>query len=428
MNRILIHIPMVRHGEYDIFSEQNNAGLLRYVNEKCSGVCPNLGNRLWFQGLISEIDSPDNHLEYFSPSMSKDYINSNFDFIIAPMANIFAMAFQSLLDSLAERFRGIKIPVYVIACGVQADSYDQLDSLCKNLKTSATGFISSVYNTGGEFALRGYFTKEFFERLGFSSAVVTGCPSMYQLGRNLRIPEEKVSQSRFRPLLNGNPRDYPDLMRRYENAEFFDQSVYFQELWDTNCFVNYADEAQCLKQLIKKYGFDTASYILSDRIKLIPGMNHWREYLIHEKFTLSYGSRIHGSIMPILAGIPAILESRDARTREMADFFKIPCVAPDAYKRYDSLYELYCDMDYSAFNDGFGARFDAYQDFLQRYGIVEHINTHNRFFRPLEDVPPVSVNRERRAELCNALERQRAYWIGYDRLIGLKRKIVSAIR
>ncbi len=425
MNRILVHIPMMPYGEYDIFSQPDNGEFLKVVQEKHQGVCPNVGNRLWFQGLISEIESPNNHLEYFSPSMSKDYINESYDFIIAPMANVFAKGFRELLESLAERFRGIKIPVYVIACGVQADHYDQLGEICSELKEPASKFIASVYNTGGEFALRGHFTKEFFDRLGFSSAVVTGCPSIYQRGRNLRITEEKVSSEQFRPLLNGNPVHYPELFRTYPNAEFFDQSTYFHELLDPNFFGGAVQGGERLRRMVKKYGLETTTYLLQDRIKLIPDMNTWREYLIHGKFSLSYGSRIHGSIMPILAGIPAVLECRDARTREMAEFFDIPCVAPEEHKKYSSLYELYQETSYASFNANFAARFDAYEAFLRRFGIVEHINEENKFFHPLDEIGKISCNQEQRAELLVALKRNNVYWKVYERLIAAKRKIKS---
>ncbi len=428
MRRILIHIPMIPHGEYDIFSEPDYGALLQVVNGNYHGVCPNLGNRLWFQGLISEISCQENHLEYFSPTMSKDYINSNFDMIIAPMANVFSMAFVSLLESLAERFRGIKIPVYVIACGVQADSYDRLDEICRVLKPSASAFIASVYDTGGEFALRGHFTKDFFERLGFPSAVVTGCPSIYQLGRGLRLPEEKVSVEQFRPVLNGNPSDYSDLLLQYKNAEFFDQSVYYHELWDPSYFAGPLPDKKHLEHLIQVHGFETTSYILANRIKLIPDMNTWREYLIRENFTFSYGSRIHGSIMPILAGVPVVLESRDARTREMAEFFAIPAVAPDTYKKYDSLYDLYQSVSYAAFNAGFAARFDAYEAFLRQYGIVEHINPENRFFRKTDGICCTSANRERRSDLYAVLQQKKPYLKGLDFLINTKRKVLSAFK
>lgn len=122
-----------------------------------------------------------------SKEMTPAYINAEFDYIVLPMANVFYIQCVPALKRLAEIFQKITVPTYVIACRVQADSFDHLDELIESIKEPASNFIKSIYATGGEFALRGYFTKEFFDRLGFRSAVVTGCPFMYQMGRQLRI-------------------------------------------------------------------------------------------------------------------------------------------------------------------------------------------------------------------------------------------------
>lgn len=424
MKHILIHIPVERYGEYDIFSRHNNADFVDVIKNKNAGVCPNMGNRLWFQGIVSAIQSPETHLEYWSPTMGKDYINQTFDLIVAPMANIFAHNFIALQETLAERFRGIKIPVYVIACGIQASSYDELEALCRCLKESASKFISSVYDTGGEFALRSNFTKEFFERLGFPTAVVTGCPSLYQLGRDMQISGEKVDIDSFSPILNGAPHNHKKYMSDYPKAVFVDQEVFWREELDPEFFENELTDNQYLRMLIRQHGYHTTKYLLEDRIKLFPDMNTWREFIRKNQYSCSFGSRIHGSIMPILAGIPAILECRDARTREMAEFFNIPFIFPE--ENHQSLYDLYMDADYTEFNKGFAERFDYYEDFLRKCGIVDQVNPNNQFFSKSESAFVTNANRKRKNQLLKSLTERNAYWNGYSNLLSIKRRIASA--
>ena len=426
MKRILIHIPVEAYGEYDIFSQHDDRAFVNAVKTKYSGACPNVGNRLWFQGIVSAIQCSENRLDYWDPTMSKDYINQSYDLIVAPMANVFAEYFIPLLETLAERFRGIKIPVYVIACGIQAASYEKLDELCRRLKEPASKFISSVYDTGGEFALRGYFTKEFFDRLGFPTAVVTGCPSLYQLGRDLKISGEKVARDSFLPILNGAPRNFGKYMADHPNAVFIDQELFWQEKLDPSYFAQDLSDRRYLRMLLKKYGYAQTKYLLEDRVKLFPDMNAWREFIRNNHFSCSYGSKIHGSIMPILAGIPAILECRDARTREMADFFNIPFVFPEDAPQ--SLYELYMDVDYSGFNRDFAKHFDFYEDFLRKCGIVDKVNGDNPFFHGLDPAPEAWGGHEREERLLKALVDKRYYWNSYCGLLNAKRKLASVIR
>ena len=102
MKRILVHIPVTPYGEYDIFAKHDTEAFVASVKTINAGSCPNMGNRLLFQGIVSAIECEDNSLEFWSPLMSKDYINDNYDLIVAPMANVFAASFINLLETLAE--------------------------------------------------------------------------------------------------------------------------------------------------------------------------------------------------------------------------------------------------------------------------------------------------------------------------------------
>jgi hypothetical protein len=364
--------------------------------------------------LISEISTSENTLTYFDETMSKEYINETFDMVVAPMANVFHVAFRDLLEHLSKRFTGINIPVYVIACGVQADSYEELDDLKQNIAGPAMSFIKSVYNTGGEFGLRGDLTKQFFEKMGFPTAVVTGCPSMYQLGRELEIGNEKVNERDFKPLINGDTDRYLKLARNYTSAEFFDQERFFHVLHDHEYDVN-------IRSLVHLFGFETTEWVLANKIRMIPNMNDWRNYLINSGFNFSFGSRIHGSIMPILSGIPALIDARDARTKEMAEFFNIPILS--AHQSNDvSLYDMYLATDYSAFNKTFSEKFDAYEGFLIEHKIVDKVNTSNLFFdTELGDVI-VNGNYEKLNVLFTHFSRWKCLYEVYDTILKMKRK------
>lgn len=423
MRKILIHINIVEYGEYDIFHSTNYEALYNVICSKRKGDCPNFGNRLWFQGLISEIQSRENIIDYYDYSMTKEYINENYDLIIAPMANIFSVNYSELLESLAEKFTDIKIPVYVIACGIQAKSYTDLGMLCKVLHGPATRFIDTIYKTGGEFALRGYFTKEFFDRLGFSSAVVTGCPSLYQIGKNIKIQKGK-KDIKLKPLINGNLMDYNKVVDVYSDVEFFDQHQFYHELYDTK-FASQGCDFSTLKQFVKKYGLEELKWLCENKIKLIPDMNDWRAYLIYKEFNFSFGKRIHGTIMPILAGIPAVLDVCDSRTREMAEFFDIPYLLPGEYKKYNSLDEIYEWMDYDKFNKTFAKKYDAFELFLRKCGIVENINQNNMFFSDNVDINIHSVNDLYWEKMRELLNEKKLMIFLYDKLIKLKRSLIQ---
>ncbi len=423
MSRILIYTDVVPFGEYDIFQKTKHDRLQALIPEIYGGRCPNFGNRLWFQGIISEISTEDNVIDYWDSAKSFDEINDLYDMVIAPMANVFSIGFRGLLDKLAERFAKITIPVYVIACGVQADSYDKLDEVCDAIKEPATRFMSAVYDSGGEFALRGFFSKEFFDRLGFHSAVVTGCPSLYQLGRSSTVESnfERAKLCDFSPIVNGNLEDCLPYLSNYPHCQFIDQHTYYDLLYG-NILNEDTIQMSAILGLIRQYGLREFHMLAGERVQLFPDMGSWMAFLRAGGFQFSFGSRIHGNIMSILSGIPAMVYACDSRTREMAEFFHIPMVLRSANTSDKlDLYELYQTIDYSGYNSHIGEKYDNFESFLQEHGIVQKINTNNQFFRPQEE--PDEVNRSGLQAANQLLEKHRISLELYDFLLRLSRKV-----
>ena len=398
MRQVLIWKKALPGGEYDIFNSTNYGTLYDHVQTVWAGNTQNWGNKLWFQGIYSAIDTGENEYSFISETVDPDVINNSFDFIILPMANIFFVDFLDSMLLLTAILEKIQIPVFVVACGVQADSYDALDNVIASIGKDSARFIRAVYNTGGEFALRGYFTKEFFDRLGFHSAVVTGCPSMYQLGPDFQIDNLKRNICDLHPVFNGQVKSVAKLMHKYPQSVFIDQDQYFYPLFQPN----YLDKTNIKKQLnfSDTYSIDAAKFLSDSRILQFADMNDWWNYLRQEMFNYAFGSRIHGTIMSLLSGIPATIVAMDSRTREMAEFFDIPRITADRKKVFslEEFHESFLRMDYTAFNSNFCARFKAYEKFLVEHGIVSHVNTNNKFFSPQKDISFDFPNKVRKEE------------------------------
>lgn len=420
MSRILIYISINKSAEYDIFEPTDYSLLKEHVSTLYGGFCPNLGNRLWFQGIISEISDGINDISYWSNSLTVEMINENYDMIVAPMANVFSPYFVKGIELFTKRLKGVKVPIYVIACGVQIDAGSTMNDLINRIGNPASEMISTVYESGGEFALRGYTTKEFFDRLGFSSAVVTGCPSMYQLGRisPLLGIDKNVLEKDFKVALNGKLSEQLYYLHRYPNSEFFDQETYFKILHDSSFF---EDKAPCVERCIRSYGYEESLLISARRVNLIADMTAWKNYLQKNRFTMSYGSRIHGSILPILSGIPAVLYAKEERTSEIADYFNIPVIT-DEKKRID-LYHIYMEADWTRFNAEFSRHYDDYEAFLIKCGIVKKMNTNNLLFNNPEVIDYNPVNEEKLIEIHGKMQNNKYYYKGYELFIKSARRI-----
>jgi hypothetical protein len=360
----------------------------------------NLGNKVFWHALMQYLTKEEIHYDLKPKDMTIDEINHNYDKILVIQANIFGRHVMNRLEGWAITYSKIKIPIYMIGIGAQALNYHDLHALCSDIKRPATRLIKTVYDTGGEFALRGYFTKELFDRLGFKSAVVTGCPSFYQMGRNLQISNNKVKRKDFKPLINGYTGFLRDtkttrFFQTYNNSLYMDQDQFFEILYDSEFEKHHSLNKKNIKQLIRKYSFTGIDLLCSGRIKLFWDIPTWFKFLREGGFNFSFGQRIHGNIAAMLNGIPAVVHCFDSRTRELAEFFDIPMIHSLSKKK--DLYDLYLDADYTNFNKTFQAKFDNFENFLVKHGISSNIDDASAFKNLEKDkeyTEPVIVNHE----------------------------------
>lgn len=339
----------------------------------------NVGNKLFSMAVEQYITKKDIEYEYYNESMLIEEINEKFDMVICSGANCFAGSARSIyeLEEETKFIKKLKIPFYMLGGGISCASYDDINSLAKAIYVPVKNYLEAIYESGGELALRGFATKELLDMIVPNTAVVTGCPAFYQLGSSLNIPNEKVDEKYFKPLINGSIRYLKSVgvlpfLETYRNSIFMDQNefapwLYFRKLYG---------KENSIYELIFRNTFVGAKLLVENRIKLIYDVPVWIRYMRNEKFSFSYGTRIHGNIAAMLAGVPSKVLAYDARTRELAEFFEIPY---SLNREEKTLYQIYMDCDYESFNKNFSKKFYAFEKFLTSHGISYEIDDRSLF-------------------------------------------------
>lgn len=337
----------------------------------------NAGNKLFISAVEQYLTKIDIEYQYYTGDESIEEINDVFHMIVLPLANIFninrgVIEQLNYYTALIEQF---KIPVYILGCGIQCNSYDEINELVRILKRPVEGFLRAIYKSGGELALRGYATKEFLDKILPNTSVVTGCPSMYQCGDKLKITNEKVKEDIFYPAINGNLKYLKKIgllsaFDKYKNSIYMDQDEFSEWLY-------FRKINESIFKLIRTKTFCSVKLLSQNRVKLIYDVPVWIAYMKKENFNFSCGTRIHGNIAATLAGIPAEVICKDARTRELAEFFELPHRMK--INKGESLYEMYLETDYSKFNESFKYKFENFEHFLVSHGISYDINDNTLF-------------------------------------------------
>ncbi len=378
INRLLVY--MRKNIEYDVFHSLNYKSLKENLINEGRNDFPNFGNKVWYQGILSEIYREDMSIDYYDYSGNTDYINNNYDAVLMPCANIFSEEFVQKLRINTEFCKKIKIPVYVISCGLQVGLDGNIDYLVSKIGEDSKRFIDSVYATGGDICLRGYITKEFFDKLGFDKAFVGGCPSIYQNGRDLIIRKAENIQQ-LKVAVNGHNSElkmpfYYKICKEKQN-EFFDQDQYGDYLYTPRFLKDISFKK--LVRMDRSSGYTGCVLLSENRINMFINVPDWMGYIVREGFDMSFGSRIHGNIVPLLCKVPSVVHVCDSRTKEIAEFYNIPTVTTNEIKRYKNIREIYEKADFSIFNNSFKLKYDQFEKFLVKSGFVNNINKNNLF-------------------------------------------------
>lgn len=314
-----------------------------------------------------------------------DYINSEYDCLVFSPANLISKyASEKLLIKLTERINKLKIPVYAIGLGAQSDRNYSLNYL-KNIRKPCIDFIKAILNTDGRIGLRGFFTAEVLNALGFNENdyTVIGCPSLFMKGGNVRVNKLPLnSPNELITAINGfrawNNKKCGQYLKQHNSSIFIDQDEFYKLLYKDKDFdwKEYQYLADPLKNWYTAYK--------NNQIKLYGDFPTWYNDLKNLNINFSFGCRIHGNVVPLLAGIPSYIDTFDSRVKELAEYFNIP----NGYlnEGFDNPWELYEKADYAKFNKEFPQKYKIFKNFMSDCGLYIDISTPIHNFCKLPEI------------------------------------------
>jgi hypothetical protein len=339
----------------------------------------NSGNMLFAQSVHQMLAVPD--VEVVSNGYVPDRvdlqpetvakINSEFDGFVIPLANAFRPTFINQLRRLTRLIRQLEIPVVVVGVGAQAAPH--ANELPENVRADSADFLSAVLDRSAKIGVRGEITRRCLAALGFGDehVEVIGCPSLYGPGRDLTVSKADhglQTDSRIAANLTLSQVTAAKIMNRA--AERYPRLTYVPQTINELRMLLWGEP---LPQPIDENMPASPDHPLyrQNRIRFFLDPLPWHRFLAEHDF--AFGTRIHGNIAALSAGIPAYLLTFDSRTTELADYHAIP-YAPISKIRPDTdPAELYDRADLSAFNARQPEAFGHYLGFLEENGL-DHIH------------------------------------------------------
>ncbi len=360
----------------------------------------NSGNLIFLETAYKILDTHDAEItpdRFAAYKMGADEINERFDVYVIPLANAFRPTFENSLGRLTKVLEGLKIPVVVLGAGLQS-SIPYAAGHERPFDETVKAFAAAVLDRSPSIGVRGEYTQDYLQRLGFRDVEVIGCPSMFlhgdQLSVTKKVPrltqESRIAINLTRrvtamgPLVASHVERYPNL--RYIAQE---NETLRLLLWREDVYKSPPDHPMPSRI--------DHPLIRDDKARLFLDPWPWLEYL--RGFEFSFGNRIHGNIIALLAGTPAYVLVHDTRTLELARYFEIPHRAVTDLPPDTDAADLYAEADYGPMLAGHAKRFRTFIDYMERHGLHhifepgEDLTKFDRQVAAVDYPPPVRIHR-----------------------------------
>lgn len=290
----------------------------------------NTGNQAFRYAVSSHIQHSG---EFISWRESPELVREKYDIIVFAAANLMNPETDS--GQRAKFLEAVGLPVVVVGLGAQAKSEE--DHV--HLTPGTQYFLSVISHLSETIGVRGPFSAEVLAREGIHNVEVTGCPSNlinldpdlgFKIKRRIRrcdkiqklavnITIAKTHQILNRPF-------FPWTLGR--KATFVTQSP--ESL--VKLIRRQGSNRKTSEAILRTIQYSLAPGVSLDYIEreLLPNFTTmfdipaWMEFM--QEIDLSVGTRLHGNMLAIQSGTPAIFFPFDTRTRETAELMKLPRV------------------------------------------------------------------------------------------------------
>ncbi len=312
--------------------------------------------------------------------LGAEYISNNFDRVIVGASNFLYRNFDfSIWADFLER---VKLPCTIIGLGAQAPDYaSPVEVTPGTLK-----LIRIISDRSRTLGVRGPWSASVLSDLGIKNVRVVGCPAMFW---NCKPTLEFKIPAQRRPLAvalsgaaqgvehAGNPAAARQVEHQLTQLSVKHGYPYILqnalELAQLAAGEPLKDPA-LLPGLREIYGLSELSVpeflkFTKQNTRIYFKIAEWHAALREFDFVL--GSRFHGCLLAILAGVPSFIFAHDARTLEMCVWLNLPHKPVEQAGKL-VVEELYESADLEKLQRTYTARYQNYIEFLNENG-VEHV-------------------------------------------------------
>lgn len=295
----------------------------------------------------------------------------------------------SLWEQVFKNYHG---PINILGLGAQATLEEMNPTeYAKNLSDEIVWWARSVSERCVSMGVRGEFTADVLKALGIKNVDVVGCPTWFVNGHNQpEIRKKEFSELRH-PVFHTCWEPYTEWhalwnravlenMLPFPDPRFVIQSefnflpylIMNRDPLQAGLAITQEDLRKSVNAICAHFALSETDVLENPKIRnmfeIFSDMNKWGEFM--KTRDVAFGFRIHGNIIALKNGVPAINIVTDSRVYEMCSLFKIPFVQVNQLASSDlNFRKIYEETDFTEMNKIYPKLLDNFVAFLNKNGI-----------------------------------------------------------
>lgn len=288
-------------------------------------------------------------------------LKDTIDLLVIPAANFLSPVME--LSWLLPIVEGTNHPILMVGVGAQFPTTRIADA---QLPETTLKLMLAISDRSQSISVRGQFTADVLAKFGIKNTRVTGCPSLFRLGKE-KLSIRTPSPDSFEPVFNGSSNvlkhaSSADEARKAElkllrlAMELEAPYVLQNEVPEMQIAARDKKGAEGCKATLHNLGADIEldhylKYIM-EHGKTFFRADRWAEFIARHDIVI--GTRFHGNIIALSQGIPAAFVAHDSRTIELCEALLIPFIGLKQFADTD-LRQIVEQLDFSKMEKHFPA-------------------------------------------------------------------------
>jgi hypothetical protein len=281
---------------------------------------------------------------------------------------------------MARNIEMAKLPVIVLGLGTQAPDQNINDlTIPKNTEYFLSVLSSHSINIG----VRGEFTAEVLLQLGIKNTEILGCQSCfyhqdinYPQKLNLALSDIEAYQIAFnytapmkeRYLLKMAIENYYGLLGQEEFYEYC-----LKHLPGIPYSLSMLPRFIRTRNALQNINISETQYknYLIDHFYQFDNLHEWLSHM--KKYSFSFGTRFHGNMVALQAGIPSVWIAHDTRTVELCTHLGLPYITFSEAEKVRHINDILERCDYALFERKYKENYIRLYDFLNTNDIEHNL-------------------------------------------------------